>query len=1138
LKTNGQSRNENEIYTKVFIKKEWDSSPHIEENKRIKYHHAIREEERDLLIDFLYRRNEGVLLLSGNRGVGKSSIVFTTIHETIKKCKAERIKLLPILINAPTFEIYESKQKDNDKEQKNRGSSENKDYKTAKEEDQSVFKRIILQNIVRRLYQTLLKEGIILSERDIREKGLSKINKKIIKYYFKVIKKKFEIKEKEKESSLDDVITLAELRNKVSDLFRRAVAKEVKHETNIKELEQQKYKLERATIRNLKIPEKLIGSSFASIILALLIIFDVIPIKGYLKGLLPVIVASIPPIIMSWQVQKTVTSQHEEEIKASIYYLYDYDISTFEAEIEQTLKDLSKEIIDYKYERFKVVFVIDELDKLPPDKVIQVITSLKTLFNQTLCLFVLITGKEFFDLMIKQSKDRGMEYTLFTQKIFLQRPKAKEIDEYLDKIVKDENKEFENKDEFKELFKTFKKYVCYKSRSDYFDLYNSLRDHIKHDSKDGKPILNIILEDQKQLIQANAQKVIEQIYERKESIFVSGFYKNDIMLHKMYDLMSFLLSLQSKAEFTITENDTNPYLVLSYDSKSGYIVPTDLEKINEELEANAIMDLLTYLDKLQFLNISYKSKPKIKHIKRTDLLLIDVHDSPNFYTTEETEFISEYEKYAGILIIFSNIYTMYVEKNKDKRYKKSELKSTINEITEVIRDKLGLLNSYFSNTKINSKFNIDKIFFDLTRQIEDKEVRQVYKREKLEEAKDKIITLRSDLSNNFILFLKNILKENQYILSKDIEIHEKGTKSTTVLSKIDLRDFPNNLYIKSDIDKRELFLFYNPPTDFLDKIKQNNKSDGSINKTFYYILKTDKIKIDEISKDIEKDYYSLQFDENNLLCQIPSYLDKFWFNNISPFIVNESFHLNEKLIENIIDSILSWYNNTPINEWNKEAIYFYNLIEYEQAIKTLDKIIRVYDNNDYLISNISKLILIVALNNTGLCFIKLSKFYEAIESFTKSFNIDSDIDFPFIIKIASFLVDIQREIDALAVYDKIIRKNPIDSVNKGNADLWIKIRRIDKAKEAYDKALAEYDKALAGYDKAIEKNPTAYYYYKDKADLLVKLNRVDEALAGYDKAIEKDPDHSYYYYKDKADIWVKLLSLIFNRLYRELISLN
>ena len=180
-------------------------------------------------------------------------------------------------------------------------------------------------------------------------------------------------------------------------------------------------------------------------------------------------------------------------------------------------------------------------------------------------------------------------------------------------------------------------------RSDYFDLYNLLRDHIKLDSKDGNPTLNIILEDQKQLIQANAQKVIEQIYQRKESIFVSEFYKNDIMLDKMYDLMAYLLSLKSKDEFAVTENDTNPYLLLSINSKLGLTLPSNLKEINEEVEANAIIDLLTYLDKLQFLNISHKSKPKIKSYKKTDLLLRNVPDSPNFHTKEETEFIEEYK---------------------------------------------------------------------------------------------------------------------------------------------------------------------------------------------------------------------------------------------------------------------------------------------------------------------------------------------------------------------------------------------------------------------------------------------------------------------------------------------------------------
>ncbi len=39
---------------------------------------------------------------------------------------------------------------------------------------------------------------------------------------------------------MDDIITINTIRKEVSDLFRRAVAKEVKQETNIQELEQQR----------------------------------------------------------------------------------------------------------------------------------------------------------------------------------------------------------------------------------------------------------------------------------------------------------------------------------------------------------------------------------------------------------------------------------------------------------------------------------------------------------------------------------------------------------------------------------------------------------------------------------------------------------------------------------------------------------------------------------------------------------------------------------------------------------------------------------------------------------------------------------------------------------------------------------
>lgn len=79
--------------------------------------------------------------------------------------------------------------------------------------------------------------------------------------------------------------------------------------------------------------------------------------------------------------------------------------------------------------------MIDELDKIEESDVIEVIKSLKSLFNQGSALFVLISGQEFFDEIHQRDKVRGKEYTLFSQRIFLQRPRFHEMKKFMDEIV-------------------------------------------------------------------------------------------------------------------------------------------------------------------------------------------------------------------------------------------------------------------------------------------------------------------------------------------------------------------------------------------------------------------------------------------------------------------------------------------------------------------------------------------------------------------------------------------------------------------------------------------------------------------------------------------------------------------------------
>ena len=83
--------------------------------------HVIRRRESDYLMDFFRRRREGALLVSGKRGVGKSSAIISAViqtkevlsHGSDKVVKqADTMELLPVLVNGPNFENLKSTEKD------------------------------------------------------------------------------------------------------------------------------------------------------------------------------------------------------------------------------------------------------------------------------------------------------------------------------------------------------------------------------------------------------------------------------------------------------------------------------------------------------------------------------------------------------------------------------------------------------------------------------------------------------------------------------------------------------------------------------------------------------------------------------------------------------------------------------------------------------------------------------------------------------------------------------------------------------------------------------------------------------------------------------------------------------------------
>ncbi len=456
----------------VIIRQQWDYLPHIEDlcistrkrdkNKgtaigvedRYKQNcHVTRKLEREYLIDFFRRRKEGSLLVSGKRGVGKTSVVTSAILATQKLIEesAEEWQVIPVLVNAPNFEIRKVRES-------NGGRSETVNFLE--------FKRLVIQNLVRALYQAALRNEIVDNidldntvledykksnkrwkstnpspeSLDIKPKSMTKdainLRNKISDLFRRAVAKilmrkstnpspeSLDIKPK---SMTKDAINL---RNKISDLFRRAIAKDIVTQSNSKGLELEKYLQTEESVYQFSwsiIAKTVVASiSFAAITAFFLPLMGVpeVPTK-----IISIISSVVPPTVaMSWTIKKTRTNRTESEKNASICYLYDYDLSTLQSELEETIRTLTDS-------KLKVVFIIDELDKIDEVDVMEVIKSLKSLFNSASALFVLITGDEFYNKVSASSEGRGKEYTLFSQKLFIRRPQFSEFKKFMDIIV-------------------------------------------------------------------------------------------------------------------------------------------------------------------------------------------------------------------------------------------------------------------------------------------------------------------------------------------------------------------------------------------------------------------------------------------------------------------------------------------------------------------------------------------------------------------------------------------------------------------------------------------------------------------------------------------------------------------------------
>lgn len=467
----------------VYLKLDWDIPPRCPDTKEnkvgLKGHFVGRRREIDRLVNDLLRRNQGAFLISGQRGVGKTSLVYKALHELTNKDN----KYIFVLLNASQLEISEEINPPD-------SSSEEK-----------IPARRILDNLIRRFYTATENYKSILGK---------------------------------------------EISSDVETLFKKAIATkcgltEIKINKQTKLTENEEIAvIKRSLLLDQENLKKIVA--LTCFLFAGAFQFNGIPfLSNFWQKIIPLLLAFPLPFIVVAEYSKSQLEKvrDEEEKTAKEYYDIDANIGNLEYDLEQ----IHKKIVAKDY---KIVYVIDELDKLKPEPVKKVLKFFKSLFTLSSAVFIFIGDKELFIKINEAKNSKDLEYTYFSQKYFLQRPEFKDLEDFIDQIIsKPDKKEIQKN----RLYRDFRNYAIYLAKSDFFELYDVIRDSIRNFDTDMSPIIELKELIGEELIKSRLQKCIGLVYSKYAFESPSKWFNNEELLRGLYAYTDELITYSINKQF-------------------------------------------------------------------------------------------------------------------------------------------------------------------------------------------------------------------------------------------------------------------------------------------------------------------------------------------------------------------------------------------------------------------------------------------------------------------------------------------------------------------------------------------------------------------------------------------------------------
>lgn len=539
---------------KITLKKDWDLSiaPPSRNSSHSGYF-AGRQHEISELTNEILRRNSGAILVSGHRGVGKTSMVY----QALKQALLEDDKIIIVLMNAAQLEIDEKEAKINPKK--------------------------IIENLIRRLYSVSV----------LKDVGSNK---------------------------------------KIEALYKKAISKEIEYKELIQSFDSEEKEIEREQAIQFKVNE-INNRTFVMLVswtLAIIYQFGGLQVFGgsFFDKFLPLLLAFPIPYIINWSFSRNVKSRQAKKVSLEVAEIYKIDNAV--GNLEFDLENIHSELAN---KNRKLIYVIDELDKLTEEQVKGVLKYFKNLFTLSEAIFIFVGGEELFGLgetnnLEKRLGNREKEYTYFTSRYYLSRAMWSDLSEYINEIILES-------DLSEEDLEMFKRAICFDAGNDFFDIRSQIRDRISYfDNKHPVIEYSSLPSD---LSKSGLHKAISLLYEDKY------MYLNPL---KWSENESLLRALFGKA-YEIQRS----FLGYKLDDPRG-----------QDLNKQLIRDFYKLLNRLEVLRIQSDNGSEniggIIFSIRSYTVSSMIPKNPLGKVTDPTEFerkyIEAFRRYCNFILAFSN----------------------------------------------------------------------------------------------------------------------------------------------------------------------------------------------------------------------------------------------------------------------------------------------------------------------------------------------------------------------------------------------------------------------------------------------------------------------------------------------------